>query len=232
MPLKFTTTDRAGSLHGVKALVYGSAGAGKTTLCSTAPTPIIFSAEAGLLSLRHHSIPVVLIESINDLHEAYTWALGSAEAKDFETFCLDSISEVAEVILTDAKRRNKDPRHAYGELSESTMTLLRRFRDIPNRHVLMSAKMAPIKDELNGNVTYVPSMPGRQLDVQLPYLFDEVFRLGIDKLPDGRDSRFLQTVSDFQYIAKDRSGALDAREKPDFAYLIQKIAGGADPKTS
>ena len=51
MALKFTTTNQAAQLHGVKALVYGPSGAGKTTLCATAPAPIIISAEAGLLSL-------------------------------------------------------------------------------------------------------------------------------------------------------------------------------------
>ena len=38
--------------EGVKVLVYGQAGAGKTRLIQTLPTPVIISAEGGLLSLR------------------------------------------------------------------------------------------------------------------------------------------------------------------------------------
>ena len=46
--LKTTATIES---SGVKVLVYGQAGSGKTTLIRTAPAPLILSAEAGLLSL-------------------------------------------------------------------------------------------------------------------------------------------------------------------------------------
>ena len=44
---------------GVKVLVYGHAGAGKTSLIRTAPNPVILSAEAGLLSLSDLDIPYI-----------------------------------------------------------------------------------------------------------------------------------------------------------------------------
>ena len=59
MALNFTTTDRAAQLNGVKVLVYGQAGAGKTVLASTAPAPFLISAEGGELSLRNVQIPMV-----------------------------------------------------------------------------------------------------------------------------------------------------------------------------
>ena len=37
--------------------------------------------------------------------------------------------------------------------------------------------------------------------------------------------RFLQTQPDMQYVAKDRSGALDALEPPHLGYLLNKIHG-------
>jgi RecA-family ATPase len=40
------------SSNGIKVLVYGHAGAGKTTLGATMPVPIIISAEGGLLSIK------------------------------------------------------------------------------------------------------------------------------------------------------------------------------------
>lgn len=40
------------SINGVKVLVYGQAGAGKTHLIRTLPHPVILSAEGGLLSLH------------------------------------------------------------------------------------------------------------------------------------------------------------------------------------
>ena len=42
---------------GVKLLVYGQAGAGKTSLIPTLPNPIVLSAEAGLLSIAGADVP-------------------------------------------------------------------------------------------------------------------------------------------------------------------------------
>jgi len=128
MALTFSTTREQAAVHGVKCLVYGKAGVGKTTLCATAPTPIIFSAEAGLLSLGAHDIPVALIKTIDDLEDAYRWATESHEASQFETVCLDSISEIAEVVLSNAKKTCKDPRQAYGELADRMGVTIRPFR--------------------------------------------------------------------------------------------------------
>lgn len=225
MALKFTTTDQAAQLHGVKVLVYGPSGVGKTTLCATAPAPIIISAEAGLLSLRKFTIPVIEIKTVEDLTEAHRWCMQSAEAAQFATVCIDSISEIGEVVLANAKRQVKDPRQAYGELLEKMMATIKAFRDLQGKHVYMAAKMEPVKDELTGVVRYMASMPGAKLGPQLPYLFDEVFRMGINKTPQGEAYRFLQTQPDLQYDAKDRSGTLDPIEPPDLNHVFSKIQG-------
>lgn len=211
------------SVHGVKVLVYSEAGVGKTVLCATAPEPLILSAEAGLLSLRKMRIPVIEIKTIDDLQEAHTFCATSKEAANFQTLCLDSLTEIAEVVLANAKRQVKDPRQAYGELIDKMSMVIRAFRDIPNRNVYMSAKMEPAKDELTGIIKYGPSMPGQKLGPQLPYFFDEVFRLGIGKTQQGELFRFLQTQPDLQYVAKDRSGSLASIEAPDLNAVFAKI---------
>jgi hypothetical protein len=71
-----------------------------------------------------------------------------------------------------------------------------------------------LPDEFTGMLKYGVAMPGAQLGGKLPYFFDEVFRLGIGKTPDGQSFRFLQTQPDNQHDSKDRSGALDAMEYP------------------
>lgn len=206
-------------------LIYGTSGVGKTTLCATAPQPIILSAEAGLLSLRKFQIPVIEIRTVDDLTEAHRWCQQAAEARQFSTVCIDSITEIGEVVLANAKRQVKDSRQAYGELIEKMMTTIKAFRDLQGKHVYMAAKAEPVKDEMTGVVRYMASMPGSKLGPQLPYLFDEVFRLGINKTPQGEQYRFLQTQPDLQYDAKDRSGALDPIEPPDLNHVISKILG-------
>lgn len=225
MAVHITTTQQAAQLHGIKCLVYGKSGAGKTKLASTAPAPIILSAESGILSLREFQIPMIQIKTVADLTEVHQWAQNSAEAKQFATIYIDSISEIGEVVLANAKAQVKDPRQAYGELIEKMMATIKAFRDLPGKNVVMAAKQEPIKDEMTGIVQYGPSMPGSKLGPQLPYLFDEVFRLGVGKTPQGVEYRFLQTGPDLQYDAKDRSGSLDPVERPDLSFVFSKILG-------
>lgn len=240
MALQFTTTSQAAQMNGVKLLVYGGAGMGKTLMAATAPAPIVLSAESGLLSLSRkniekvykantpgisYDIPVIQINNVNDLTEAYNWMANSQEARQFATFCLDSISEIGEQVLNNAKRQVKDPRQAYGELIEKMETTIRSFRDVPGFNVYMSAKMEPTKDELTGVVKYGPSMPGSKLGPKLPYFFDEVFRLGINKDQQGQTYRFLQTQPEMQYDAKDRSGLLDPLEPPHLGHIFAKASG-------
>lgn len=216
----------AASLNGVKILVYGPSGIGKTRLCATAPAPLIVSAEAGLLSLRNNEVPVALVRNIDELTEIYSWAANSKEAWAFSTICLDSLTEIAEVFLASAKRTVKDPRQAYGEMLEKMLVLVKAFRDLPGRNIYMSAKQEWTKDEATGICRYQPMMPGQKLGPQLPYLFDEVFRMGLNKTAAGQEFTFLQTKGDLQYDAKDRSGALDPLEPPDLSVIIRKITGG------
>lgn len=225
MAIQITTTQHAAQLHGIKALVYGKSGAGKTKLAATAPAPVILSAESGILSLREYQIPMIQIRTVAELTEAHQWALNSAEARQFATIYIDSISEIGEVVLANAKAQVKDPRQAYGELIEKMMMTIKAFRDLPGKNVVMAAKQEPIKDEMTGIVQYGPSMPGSKLGPQLPYLFDEVFRLGVGKTPQGVEYRFLQTGPDLQYDAKDRSGSLDPVEPPDLSFVFNKILG-------
>jgi ABC-type uncharacterized transport system fused permease/ATPase subunit len=55
------------SANGVKLLVYGQAGAGKTSLIRTLPKPVVLSAEGGLLSIQDADIPFIEITSMEEL---------------------------------------------------------------------------------------------------------------------------------------------------------------------
>lgn len=224
MAIKLTTTKEAAKVNGLKVGVAGLAGSGKTSLCATTGAPtVIISAESGLLSLRGHDIPVIEVGSIDDVHDAYRFIAEAAEAKDFQWVCIDSITEIAEQVLSHEKKVNKDARAAYGELTVQMTDLIKAFRDLPGRNVYMSAKLERIKDEMTGGMLYGPAMPGAKLGQALPYLFDEFFVLRVEKDADGNPTRALQTGPDFQYTAKDRSGILDLYEAPNLGAIAQKI---------
>lgn len=212
------------SANGVKVLVYGQAGAGKTSLIKTLPSPIVLSAEGGLMSIQDADLPFIEITSMTELREAYTWLTQSDEAKGFQSVALDSISEIAEVVLNAEKKATKDPRQAYGAMQEQMADIIRAFRDLPGRHVYMSAKLEKTQDEM-GRVLYAPSMPGNKTGQALPYFFDEVLALRVEKDSENNTQRALMCDSDGLWLAKDRSGKLDAWEAPDLGAVIAKIGG-------
>ena len=239
MAIKIQLASQLAQTHGVKCLVYGRAGLGKTMLCATAPAPLVISAEAGLLSLKprnimkvfgantpgiSYEVPVQQVKTVQDLTEIEQWLRTNPEARNFQTICIDSITEIGEVVLANAKGQVKDPRQAYGELIEKMNTAIKAFRDLPNFHVYMTAKEERVKDEATGSNMFVPTMPGAKLGQQLPYLFDEVFHLGKAMDQKTKQSyRYLRTQPDFNYDAKDRSGVLEEIEQPHLGYIFNKI---------
>jgi len=224
MAIKIQTTGGL-SANGVKVLVYGQAGAGKTSLIKTLPNPIVLSAEGGLLSIQDADLPYIEVADMATLHEVYAWLTSSDEAKAFESVALDSISEIAEVVLNAEKKASKDPRQAYGAMQEQMADMIRAFRDLPGRHVYMSAKLEKSQDEM-GRILYSPSMPGNKTGQALPYFFDEVLALRVERDAEGVTQRALMCDSDGLWLAKDRSGRLDAWEAPDLGEIIKKIGGG------
>lgn len=229
MALNFTTSDKASNDHGIKALVYGAAGSGKTTLCGTAPRPLIVSAEKGLLSLRGVKHPVALVETAEEVEEVLAWCRTDAKKNGIETICLDSISEIIEKVLASEKGKTKDPRAAYGEMANRGIKLIKDFRDLVGFHVLMTAKQATNTDPITGVAKAAPTAPGQQVGQALPYLFDVVMHAATEKDPEGKTYHYLRTHAAFNAEAKDRSGSLDELEWPDFSNIIKKVLSAPQP---
>jgi phage nucleotide-binding protein len=220
--LKSTSDAHA---NGVKMLLYGAAGAGKTSQIPTLPDVVVLSAEGGLLSIADAGLPYIEITSMAELMDAYEW-LANGEGRKYKSVAIDSISEIAEVVLNSEKKATKDPRQAYGSMQEQMADVIRAFRDLPGRHVLMTAKLEKATDEM-GRILYSPSMPGNKTGQSLPYFFDEVLALRVEKDADGVSQRALMCDSDGLWIAKDRSGKLGTWEAPDLGEIIKKIGGAA-----
>jgi hypothetical protein len=109
-------------------------------------------------------------------------------------------------------------------MQEQMADIIRAFRDIPGKHVYFTAKCEKSQDE-TGRLLYAPSMPGNKTGQQLPYFFDEVLALRVEKDADGNSQRALMCDSDGIWLAKDRSGKLGAWEAPDLSAIIAKIGG-------
>lgn len=208
---------------GVKILVYGPAGAGKTSLCATTGDPkhtLILSAESGLLSIADSDMPAITVKSVQTLRDVHH-ALAN-EGHDYKWVCLDSISEIAEVCLQEEMGKTNNGIKAYGEMATTMTRIVKAFRDLP-LNVVMTCKQTVIEDD--GQVMLTPSTPGKKLAEGLPYLFDEVFRLVVQRDEEGHVKRALRTDGDGKSIAKDRSGKLSAWEQPNLQTITQKIYG-------
>ena len=201
--------------EGVKLLMYGESGAGKTSLIKTAKNPLIISSEKGMLTLADVDIPVIEIATEKDLDEAFAFAVKS----EYDTICLDSLSDIAETLLISYKEKLTDGRAAYGRLNDVMGKHIRKFRDISGKHVYFTAKEALV--EANGVTVARPMMPGQTLTNNLPYFYDCVLRLTFDK----KGNRTVHTASSYSQVAKDRSNKLDKTEEANLSHIIKKIVG-------
>lgn len=226
MAIKVQRTSEI-EFHGVKCIIFGGAGVGKTRSIATAPKPIIISAEEGLLSLMDVDVPFIEVNSLEELDEAYNMLKKDA-GQTYKTIGLDSLSEIAEVLIAKELPKHKDGRQAYAALAQAMIPMLKKFRNLKNVNTVFSCKKIDIKDDDSGAISTELLLPGNVLAYQVPYLVDELFYMDIDK----KGIPFFQTKPSRKVFAKDRSGALDpagefakdADSVPDMTAIFDKIA--------
>lgn len=211
--------------NGIKVLIFGGAGVGKTYIIKTAPNPIIISTEKGLLSLKNFDIPYIEVSSYEDFKDAYEFVISSGEMKHFDTICLDSLTDIAETVLFEEKPKNKNLQKAYGDMQDLIKEKINQFKRIDGKNVYFSCHETSGLDG-SGNPTIIkPMLPGRKLGDNLPHLFDEVFRASVAVTKEGQKQYYLQTFTDDYVRSKDRSGKLDPYEEANLTSIFNKIKG-------
>ena len=209
---------------GVKALAYGGPGTGKTPMVNSAPRPVMCCIEPGMLSMRGSTIPAFEAYDANKIDEFFTWFFKSNESKQFDTLAIDSISQLAEVFLTQELLRNKDGRKAYGEMSRRVMGIVNDLYFFPQKHIYLIAKQC-LSDE-EGIQTKKPFFPGQDLPVKIPHLFDEILHIGPQNIPGiPKPVIGIRCQPSFGVLARDRSGKLGEIEPPDLNALFTKCLG-------
>ena len=212
--------------YGVKAIVYGGPGTGKTPLISTCPKPIMLACEPGLLSMRGSKVPTYDAFTSIRIDEFFRWLFSSTEVKNFDTICIDSTSQMCEIYLQDitqGKSKAGNKVHglaAYGEMAKSVLDHLRPLYYMQNKHTYLVAKQE--LTPLNNISTYRPYYPGKQLAIEIPHMYDAILRLAIHNVPGMGQVKAFRCQGSIDEVARDRTGVLAEFEPPDFGLLVQK----------
>lgn len=207
---------------GVKCVVYGGPGAGKTPVVKTAPRPVMCVVEPGMLSMRDADHVLAWDAYTADrIDEFFKWFFGSNESKQFDTLAIDSISQLAEIILTQELNRCKDGRKAYGEMSRRVMDIVNNLYYYPQKHIYLIAKQT--NSDENGVIVKRPFFPGQDLNVKIPHMYDEILHMGENLIPGvPKAVTCFRCIPAFNVTARDRSGRLYEFEPPDLSYIFAK----------
>ena len=215
---------------GVKSIIYGPPGIGKTPLMNTAPRPILLACEPGLLSMRGSGVMTQAAATPADIEEFFKWLWSSAEAKNYDTVGIDSGSQLAELILGEelskksSSGKKVDGKAAYGEMSNRVMVYMNGLYYTREKHVVILCKQGSVEE--NGFEKRRPFFPGKDLNVKIPHLFDEILHYAKANVPGHGEVKALRAAETYDIAARDRSGRLAELEQPDLTLLFNKILQG------
>jgi hypothetical protein len=224
--------------YGVKTIIFGAPGSGKTPLIATAPRPVVLATEPGLASLRHTTVPVWEAYQPNKITEFMKWILESKEASAYDTVAVDSLSNVAELFLSHELDEKKHGLKAYGAANEKTLDICNALFHMQQKHVIMNAKQTTADNGRqsimqNGVVVYepilqkIPYFPGKELNTKVPHLFDNVMHLCEATIPGhAKPQKALRTQEIPEVRARDRYGNLNDLEPANLNYLFDKAMKG------
>jgi hypothetical protein len=174
--------------------------------------------------MRGSNVPTCEAYTPEAIDDFYRWLGSSAEANNVDTVCVDSLSQQAEIILTQELGRNKDGRKAYGEMSRRIMEHLNRLYFTRNKHTYLICKQGTVEE--GGSQKRRPYFPGQDLSVKIPHLFDEILHLDKANMPGVGSVVAFRCLGSYDITARDRSGKLAEFEKPDLTHIFNKILQG------
>lgn len=225
--MKLTTTGELAAASGVKAIIYGGAGCGKTPLLLTAPNPVYVAIERGQVSLQGSNIPAIEAFTLPQFYETLAWLDKSEESKQFDTIYVDSMSAMAQLVLEEELSKTSksgakvDGKAAYGEMANRVMKSINFFNNIQNKHVVL------LGHQTIGTEKSRVLWPGNNIDAQIPHKFDCVWHLGNHDVPNKGMTYSLQCRETPEIFARTRFNHCADFEPPNLTYLFNKLMNGA-----
>ena len=217
-------------------MVYGEPGVGKTYLLQTAVKPaLVLDAEGGTLTLMGADVDILKIASPEDIRDAFKELKNGA---GYKTVCFDSITEIYKHFMDEIIKKNPNIARSYGDqpslsdygrASELMRRTIRQFRDLPI-HFIATALVHDLKDEKDGSITRLPSLPGKLAYEVAGYMDVVGYVFANEDKETGETERGVLVQPRGTIIAKDRSGKLGQVVEPDVSKWIKTINGKGGKK--
>lgn len=235
-----------------KLLVIGHEGAGKTHFIGTMPKPIyVLSFDKGYLTLAgEEGITVGLCmdedrykphayadfkQKFDELKRGVKYKYPDGREEPYKTVAIDSLSFLSTFLFDHEQRINNNIDKPGGFAVYGAVKS--KLQDIVNQsvmlaeHVVCTALLESTKDDITGEIFFVPSMVGSMKN-EIGAWFDAVFYMAVDKNPNTGEKVYkMLTVGDRRQKAKVRlpsgiASRVSASEEPNFTKLMTKIKGG------
>lgn len=226
--MNITTTGKLATASGVKCIIYGSAGCGKTPLVTTASNALYVAIEHGQVSLQGTNVPAVVAYDLPQFYQFIEWMDKSDEAKQYSTFFIDSASRFCSLVLDEelAKKSKSGEKvngqAAYGEMAKRVLKMFHLLNNMQNRNIVMLAQQDTKPEQSR------PYFEGNEIDTKIPHLFDGVFHLGHHDIPERGLTYSLQMRETSKHFARCRFNAAADYEAANLDYLFNKLLTNGD----
>lgn len=219
-----------------RILLMGDSGTGKTHFIGTMPKPVVLDFDRGLATLAGKDVQAMQMGGWAELKtEIEKWRTAGAQY-GAETLAIDSLTMAADAAMTHVLQKNGrgagQPTIAdWGEAIREVKDLLNVVTTL-KCNVVVTAHTQLVKDELLGDVQWVPLIFGKDLPNRLGIWFDEVYLTTVLSTIEGgkkQNSYKLQVKPDSRMkMLKSRMNTdgklFDMFEEPDFKKLRAKTA--------
>jgi len=220
------------------AIILGQIGAGKTTMLSTAPKPVLIdSFDPGGHKLRTFK---PLIESgviipdsrwekpyfkmFGDWEQELENRIAGGFFNNIGTYVIDSATTFLQAMkdhTMDKSGRDNVSQPEWGAIGTSFIHHVKQCTALPCNFIMTGHLVLELEESEGKTIARFNSIPS--LQVNIPTLFDEIYVLIQEAKGTGVERKLL-TQSTNKYLARTRIGAgkFELYEKPDIAELLRK----------